>query len=224
MSANITNQPPPPPSDATAASSDATVSLGVGNLRFVRDMGLSLSTKRGYSAALSLFNHFLVRVLYLSQLDNISIESLDADAEDILRGYSQWLRDTNIPKNHANARDKQNETSSPTYMSYTGLKEYLDKTIIVLKEILPTNTFLNDDDEIALISGKKFEKGCKRSQMSKSDVFGVESKVGLYRVARHPTIPGYAPHWTSFVNCETICKNMMYKTKNDDVYNDLTGK
>jgi hypothetical protein len=50
----------------------------------------------------------------LSELDNISIESLDADAEGILRGYSQGLRDTNIPKNHANARDKLNETSSPT--------------------------------------------------------------------------------------------------------------
>ena len=164
-----------------------------------------------------------MHVLDLSELDNISVESLDADAEDILRAYSLWLRDTNIPKNHAKARDK-NVTPSPPCMVYSGLKEYIDKTINVMKEILPANAFLMDDEEIALISGKNFEKGCKRSQMSKSDVFGVESKVGLYRVARHPTIPGYAPHWTALVNCDTICKNMMYRTKNDDVYNDLMGK
>ena len=55
----------------------------------------------------------------------------------------------------------------------------------MLKDILPNNSFLNHDDELNLISGKKFEKACKRSQANKSDTFGVELKVGLYREARH---------------------------------------
>ncbi len=38
-------------------------------------------------------------------------------------------------------------------MNYTGLKEYLSKTIIALKEVLPENPFLNDKSELDLISG-----------------------------------------------------------------------
>lgn len=101
-----------------------------------------------------------MRVLDLSELDNISVESLDADTEDILRAYSLWLRDTNIPKNHAKARDK-NVTPSPPYMVYSGLKEYINKTINVMKEILPANAFLMDDKEIALISGKNLRRAAR---------------------------------------------------------------
>ena len=68
------------------------------------------------------------------------VDKLDVDAEDILRGYSLWLCDTNIPRNHSNAREK-GEVSGP-YMAHSGgLKEYLGKTINVLKEILPDNHF-----------------------------------------------------------------------------------
>jgi hypothetical protein len=81
----------------------------------------------------------------------MELDELDADAEDILRGYSLWLRDTNIPKNHAGARDKGEVTAM--YMAYSGLKDYLSKTIQVLKDLLPDNQFLSDDNEIELISG-----------------------------------------------------------------------
>jgi hypothetical protein len=42
-------------------------------------------------------------------------------------------------------------------MNYTCLKEYLSKTIIALKEVLPNHPFLNDKRELDLISGDKFE-------------------------------------------------------------------
>jgi hypothetical protein len=133
------------------------------------------------------------------------------------------MHDTNLPKNHTKARDKGEDTA--TYMAYSGLKDYLSKTIHVLKNLLPNNAFLHDDeDEIELISGAKFEKGCKRSQMRKSDTFGVESKIGLYRVARYGPDAMGTPHWTFLINCDSICKNMMNETKNDDAYNNLTGK
>ena len=94
------------------------------------------------------------------------------------------------------------------------------KTILVLKELLPDNPFLNDKDEIDLISGESFKKRCMRSQMKKSDTFGVESKIGLYRVARHGRDASGTPHWSCLINCDEICKNMMYATKIDDTYND----
>jgi hypothetical protein len=63
-------------------------------------------------------------------------------------------------------------------MAASGLKEYLSKTILVsLKEILPSHPFLNDEDKMSLISGEKFERGCKRSHLLKINTFGVESKV-----------------------------------------------
>jgi hypothetical protein len=190
--------------------------------RFVRDVGMATITVKAYKSALSLFDHFLVNVLCESKLADMELDELDADAEDILRGYSLWLRDTNIPKNHAGARDKGEVTA--TYMAYSGLKDYLSKTIQVLKDLLPDNQFLSDDNEIELISGVQFEKGCKRSQMRKSDTFGVESKIGLYRVARYGPDATGTPHWTFLINCDTICKNMMNETKIDDTYNNLTGK
>ena len=200
------------------------------NLRYVRDISLSDSTKKGYKAALSLFDHFLVHVLHGSSLESFEVVRLNEEVEDILTGYSLWLCDTNIPKNYDGARDnnKKNDKQTSTatsYMAYSGLKEYLHKTILVLKNILPNNSFLNDDEELDLISGKKFEKACKRSQANKSDTFGVESKVGLYREARHGGADkSRTPHWTCLVNCDVICRNMMNKTKTDDTYNDLTAK
>jgi hypothetical protein len=132
------------------------------------------------------------------------------------------MRDTNIPKNHANTRDKGDDTA--TYMAYSGLKDYLSKTINVLKNLLPDNAFLHDEEELGLISGAQFERGCKRSQMCKSDTFGVESKIGLYRIARYGPDAMGTPHWTFLINYDSICKIMMNETENDDTYNNLTGK
>ena len=63
------------------------------NLVYVRDLGHSLSL-RGYNSAISLFNHFLVNVLNETEIEDYEIERLDANVEDILRGYSMWLCDT----------------------------------------------------------------------------------------------------------------------------------
>ena len=125
-------------------------------LRFVRDVGISSMTAAGYKSALSLFDHFLVSVLNQTKLESIHVERLDAEVEDILRGYSLWLCDTNIPKNHNNPNRENREGA--TYMAHSGLREYLGKTILVLKELLPDNPFLNDKDEIDLISGESFKK------------------------------------------------------------------
>ena len=124
------------------------------NLRYVRDISLSDSTKKGYKAALSLFDHFLVHVLHGSSLESFEVVRLNEEVEDILTGYSLWLCDTNIPKNYDGARDnnKKNDKQTSTatsYMAYSGLKEYLHKTILVIKDILPNNSFLNDDEELA---------------------------------------------------------------------------
>ena len=202
-------------------------SINLDNLRFIRDLSISAMTKGGYQSALKLFDHFLTRVLDEPKLKDMVAEQLDADVEDILRGYSLWLRDTNIPKNYGNARDEDKEElpTAKSYMAASGLKEYLSKTILVLKEILPSHPFLFDEGEMSLLSGEKFMRGCKRSHLLKSDTFGVESKVGLYRVARYgPDGAGGVPHWTFLINCDIICKNMMNKTKTDDVYNCLTAK
>lgn len=199
-----------------------SVTVNLDRTRFVRDVGMATITAKGYGSALSLLDHFLVKVLNEEKLVDMQLDELDADAEDILRGLSLWMRDTNIPKNHAKARDKGEDTA--TYMAYSGLKDYLSKIIHVLKDLLPDNAFLHDEDEIELISGAQFEKGCKRSQMRKSDTFGVESKIGLYRVARYGPDATGTPHWTFLINCDSICKNMMNETKNDDTYNNLTGK
>lgn len=196
--------------------------VDVNALRFVRDIGISQMTASGYKSALSLFDHFLVSVLNQAELENMHVDRLDAEAEDILRGYSLWLCDTNIPKNHNNPNREHREGAS--YMAYSGLREYLSKTILVLKDILPDNPFLMDQDELDLISGDSFKKRCMRSQMKKSDTFGVESKIGLYRVARHGRDASGTPHWSCLINCDEICKNMMYATKTDDTYNDLTSK
>jgi hypothetical protein len=56
-------------------------------------------------------------VLDEPELKAMDAEQLDADVEDILRGYSLWLCDTNIPKNYGNTRDK-NKGELPTAKSY----------------------------------------------------------------------------------------------------------
>jgi hypothetical protein len=92
-------------------------SINLYNLRFVCDMSISAMTERGYRSVLKLFDHFLTRVLDEPELKAMDAEQLDADVEDILRGYSLWLHDTNIPKNYGNARDKD-KGELPTTKSY----------------------------------------------------------------------------------------------------------
>jgi hypothetical protein len=77
-------------------------------------MSISTMTERGYRSALKLFDHFLTPVLDEPELKDMDAEQLDADAEDFLRGYSLWFRDTNIiPKNYGNAQDEDKGSSPP---------------------------------------------------------------------------------------------------------------
>ena len=94
-----------------------------------------------------------------------------------------------------------------------------------MTKTFPDNEFLKDKEAVGDISGKKFEKACKRKQQEKDDSFGHESKIGLYRVARHGSRGRFtAPHWTSLVNVENICSNMLSKTLRGDTINKLTDK
>ena len=63
-------------------------------------------------------------------------------------------------------------------------------------------------------------------KQKKNDTFGQESKIGLYRKARHAgnIDPFYPPHWTFFCNCDEICKQMLLKTKANDKTSRMTDK
>jgi hypothetical protein len=187
-----------------------------------RDISRAGSTKNQDKSAIALFDHYLVNVLGLVSIDDMKKEDLEEDVENMLTGYSLYLRDTNIPKNHQICL--ANPDKEPTgYLVYTGLTEYLSKTINLLRKLLPDNEFLKDKDAIADISGAKFRKGCQRSQQKKDNSFGQETKIGLYRTARHGHSQ-FTPHWIFSMNCEEICKKMINDTKCDDVYNRLTEK
>jgi len=143
--------------------------------------------------------------------------------ENIMTGYSVYLQNTNIPVNH---RAYLNDTTKlPTsFLKFTTLKEYLSKAINLMTKTFPDNEFLKDKEAVGDISGKKFAKACKRKQQEKEDSFGHESKIGLYRVARHGSRGRFVPHWTSLVNVEDICSNMVSKTMRGDTINKLTDK
>jgi hypothetical protein len=51
---------------------------------FLRDVGMTTITAQGYTSALSLFDHFLVKVLNEEKLVDMQLDELDADVEDIL--------------------------------------------------------------------------------------------------------------------------------------------
>lgn len=188
-----------------------------------RDISRADSTNQQDVPAFALFNHFLVNILGMCPLDDISDEDLDYDAENILTGYSLFLRNTNIPVNHQKCLADPTITVT-SYLKYSSLTEYLGKIIVLLKKKLPENDFLKDKAAVDDISGIKFQKACKRKQQQKDDTFGHESKIGLYREARHGSKIGFAPHWTALTNCDEICKNMMMHTKGGDTYNNLTAK
>ena len=148
-----------------------------------RDISRADSTNQQDVPAFALFNHFLVNILGMCPLDDISDEDLDYDAENILTGYSLFLRNTNIPVNHQKCLADPTITVT-SYLKYSSLTEYLGKIIVLLKKKLPENDFLKDKAAVDDISGIKFQKACKRKQQQKDDTFGHESKIGLYREAR----------------------------------------
>lgn len=186
------------------------------------NVGRAPSTQNQDKAAITLFNYFLVEVLGSVSIDDMNTDDLEEDAENILTGYSLYLRDTNIPKNHQACLADPNK--EPTgFLMYTGLTQYLSKAINLVRKLVPDSEFLKDEDAVADISGAKFKKGCHRSQQGKDDSFGQETKIGLYRTARHGKSQ-FTPHWTTRTNCEEICKNMIRATKCNDIYNRLTEK
>jgi hypothetical protein len=73
-----------------------SVTVNLDRARFVHDVGMATITAQGHASALSFFDHFLVKVLNEEKLVDMQLDKLDADVEDILQGYSLWMRDTNI--------------------------------------------------------------------------------------------------------------------------------
>ena len=199
------------------------MSSGIDKSRLSNDVGRAPSTAKQDEPAIELFNYFLTEILSLPSLSEIDRAELAEDMENIMTGYSMYLQNTNIPVNH---KLYLNDTTKvPTsFLKYTTLKEYLGKAILLMSKTFPDNEFLKDEEAVGDISGKKFEKACKRNQQQKDDSFGHESKIGLYRVARHGSRGGFAPHWTSLVNVEEICTNMLRQTKRGDTINKLTDK
>ncbi len=190
-----------------------------------RDMSRALSTINVDNAAIDLLNYYLVHVLNVDAINEIDINYLDDDMESFLTGYSHYLCNTNIPVNHK--RFIENPDLVPDrFMKYTGLKEYLGKAILLLRELCPNNEFWKDEAGLSNISGEKFKKACQRAQAKKDHNFGQESKVGLYRRARYGASETslYPPHWTFLVNCDEICKQMLLKTFADDDDHRMTEK
>ena len=167
------------------------------------DVGRAQATQNQDKAAITLFNYFLVEVLGSVSIDDMNTDDLEEDAENILTGYSLYLRDTNIPKNHQACLADPNK--EPTgLLIYTGLTQYLSKAINLVRKLVPNSEFLKDEVAVADISGANFKRGCHRSQQGKDDSFGQETKIGLYRTARHGKSQ-FTPHWTTRMNCEEIC-------------------
>ena len=190
-----------------------------------RDMSRSESTKKVDGSAIDLLNYYLVYVLRLDCIDDIDLDMISDDMESFLTGYSNYLCHTNIPANHKKFIE-QPDLVPTQFLKYTGLREYLSKAFLLLEKLCPDDEFWNDDVGIKNISGEKFKKACQRSQAKKTDSFGQESKVGLYRKARYGRVvdPLYPPHWTFFVNCDEICKQMLLKTFANDIDSRMTEK
>ena len=101
------------------------------------DMGRASSTKSQDVPAIKLFNYLLSEILCLSPIDEISMEQLKEGVEDILTGYSLYLCNTNIPKNHEKYLLDKDAPPPNDFMKFSGLTEYLSKAIQLLKKIMP---------------------------------------------------------------------------------------
>ena len=134
-----------------------------------------------------------------------------------------WLCDTNAQRNREKYLSNP-DLESNSYLSHGTLNIYINKTITLVKKLVPNSEFWDNKVALVDISGVKFLKACKRSHHKKSDRFGQESKIGLYMQARQMGPTTFAPHWTFFINCEDICKEMLRATKNGDTYAALTDK
>ena len=91
------------------------------------------TSKVGYTqnqdkSAITLFNRFLVVVLGLVSINELKIDDLKDDVEKILMGYSLYIRDTNIQKNHQ-ACLADNKKYFMGYLKFISFTEYLIKDI-----------------------------------------------------------------------------------------------
>lgn len=191
-----------------------------------RDMGRAPTTSAQDKSAIDLFNHFLVDILGLDDIDEIDMEVLSDDLENILTGYSYYLCNTNIPVNFKKyLADPELEPTQ--FMVYSGLKTYLSKALNLLQKLLPNHEFWKNEEAVADITGASFEKACRRSQQKKDANFGQESKVGLYRIARYGrsyNLKESSAHWINAFSCEAVCKVMLKKTVRGDTANRFPEK
>ena len=189
-------------------------------------MGRADSTKASDGSGIKLFDHFLIEVfggVASSDLDPSYLE--DGGIEQLGRAYATWLADTNIPLNFEKYLNDSSLVPSK-FLKYTTLNEYLGKALNLLEKICPDDPLWKDDGLRGEFSGASFKKACQRSQQQKSDTFGQEPKLALYRKARHgdgetTTAP---PHWMNLLNVEDIGKNMLRGTKIGDVATGLAAK
>ena len=198
-----------------------------GAAKLAGDIGRADSTKGGDASAMKLFDHFCADVFGVppsSDLDPSYLE--DGGLEQLARAYAVWLAKTNIPKNFEKYLD--DSTLVPTtYLKGASLNQYLSKALTFLKKICPNDSLWDDDDDrLAEFSGASFLKACQRSQQQKSDTFGQEAKLALYRNARHGDGETTAapPHWMNLVNVEDVAKNMLRETKIGDDAAGLAAK
>ena len=97
-----------------------------------RDMGRADSTISQDKPAIKLFNYFLTHILGLPTLDEMDVSDLSDDLENIITGYSIYLRDTNIPRNHTKYLTDPNAVPT-SYLAYSSLNKYLGKAILLTK-------------------------------------------------------------------------------------------
>lgn len=183
----------------------------------------ALSTLGGDTAAIDLLNYYLVHVLNVDDINTIDLSLIGDDMESFLTGYSYYLRNTNIPHDHKKYIERP-DLEPTKYLMHSSLTGYLSKAIQLMKELFPDDEFLGDAKAMENISGAKFEKACKRAQSKKDYSFGQESKIGLYRRARYGIVDPYIPHWSHLVNCDEICKQMLLKTKINDITERMAEK
>ena len=173
-------------------------------------------------SAIELFIHFLVGVLESFFINDNKMEDLEDEFENILIGYSLYIKDTNTPKNHQ-AYTANNNKDPTGHLKYIILAEYLRKAINLMRSFFPNRELSKDDEALADILGSNFKKSWHRIQQGKYNIFGQETKICIYYMARHCN-SDFTPHWANLMNCEEICKMTIKETFDGDVYNRLKEK
>ena len=97
-----------------------------------RDMGRADSTISQDKPAIKLFNYFLTHILGLPTLNEMDVSDLSDDLENIITGYSIYLCDKNIPRNHTKYLTDPNAIPT-SYLAYSSLNKYLGKAILLTK-------------------------------------------------------------------------------------------